>query len=407
MSIEEQFSASFNQNNYAMKKTLLSIFTLLSFCLQAQLDSTSFRVRPNSQTTLKQYVSVPITPSLQLNGNFTLECWVFVPAFGAQQQYLIETYTGGAGGYVLRLNFGNIMAYAMGASSPSTTGTGLVAPNQWNHVAATFDDTSNEMKLYLNGVLDQTATLTVDNSCNTSVLNIGARGDDTNVNDPIFIDDVRIWNTVRSENEIAANLEACLIGNESGLVLYYDFEDLNTNGIVLDKTANGNNGTVIGNIDPIYDGAFACCVIDNEVTLNNETLTATQSGTNYQWIDCTSGNTIIGATNQTFTASTNGNYACIIDNGSCSDTSDCTTISTIGLAESTVVLCTLYPNPASTKLTIQTDASVEGIEVYTLTGERVLATSTSTFSVDHLASGTYLIKLMTDQGTLQRRFIKE
>jgi len=391
-----------------MKKILLGVFTLLSVYGQAQLDSTSFRVRPNGPSSVKQYVSVPVTSSLQLDSNFTLECWVYVPSFGAQQQYLIETYTGGAGGYVLRLNFGKIMAYSMGGgSTPSAIGNGSVAQSEWTHVAVTFDDGSNEVKLFLNGVLDHTATLNIDNNCTTSVLNIGARGDDANVNDPILMDEVRIWNTVRSESEIAANLTNCLTGNELGLVLYYDFEDLNTNGIVLDKTTNANNGTVIGNIDPIYDGVFACCMLDTEVTLTNETLTATQAGTNYQWINCSTGNAIVGETNQSFTPSSNGNYACIIGNGSCSDTSACTAISTIGLIESTLVKCSLYPNPAITTLTVQTDALVEGIEVYTLTGERVLATPSSVFSIEHLESGTYLIKLITDQGTVQQRFIKE
>lgn len=391
-----------------MKFMILSIFVLLAFFGQSQLDSTSFRVRPLTMSSIKQYVSVPTSSSLQLDSNFTLECWVFVPVNGAQQEYLIETYTSGNGGYVLRTNYGQIMAYAMGASSPVLIGSGSIIFNEWNHLAVTFDDNTNEMKLYLNGVLDQVGNLNVDNYCTTSVVNIGARGDDNNVNSNILIDDVRIWNVTRSESEIIDNVSNCLNGNEAGLVLYYDFEDLNINGVVLDKSSFANNGTIVGNIDPVADGAFQCCIIDNEITLNGSVLTATQLGASYQWVDCNNGNSaIVAATNQTFMPTLDGNYACIINNGNCEIISDCAIFSTLGINEISSTEFSVFPNPTNHSLTILTNEMIKNLQIYDLAGSVVQTETSSIFSVEMLTKGIYIIQIETENGRAITRFIKD
>ena len=64
------------------------------------------------------------------------------------------------------------------------------------------------------------------------------------------------------------------------------------------------------------------------VTVSGNTLTAERDlpGTTYQWIDCDNANAAIaGETNQTFTPSTNGNYACTVSTNGCEGTSACTT----------------------------------------------------------------------------------
>ncbi|MCK5134538.1 MAG: T9SS type A sorting domain-containing protein [Bacteroidales bacterium] len=64
--------------------------------------------------------------------------------------------------------------------------------------------------------------------------------------------------------------------------------------------------------------------IDTTVNLDGITLTANASGVEYQWLDCDQAYSIIeGESNQSFTASFNGNYAVEITEGSCVDTSAC------------------------------------------------------------------------------------
>jgi len=242
-------------------KRILNLFTFICSIstLTAQLDSTSFSVYPASTPIQAQYITVPITPSLQFTNEFTLECWVFVPNSSSQEIHLIETYSGSNGGYVLRLTQSNtIKAFAMGASQPLTTGASVVITNEWNHVATTYSTTTGDLKVYLNGVLDGTTTPNSAIYTNTTTLKIGARGDDSDVNDDILMDEVRIWNVALSESEIAANMNDCLSGNETGLVLYFDFENEGTTGSVTDRSSSNNNGTIVTNINPYENGVFEC-----------------------------------------------------------------------------------------------------------------------------------------------------
>lgn len=349
-----------------------------------------------------------MSPSIALDGDFTLECWVNVPVLNAQQEYLIETYgIGGPGGYVLRLNWGNIMVYAMGASQPSAVSTSTITANAWHHVAATFNDMSNEVRFYIDGVFDNSASLNVDNITSTTELHIGARGDDSDVNDLLYMDEVRIWNIVRSDAEIAAGMNSCMMGNEQGLVLYYDFEDLGTGNTVTDKTSNGNTGTIVSNVDPRAAGVFACCFVNNQITANGSVLTAGPNPGTYQWINCSDNTPINGATSQSFTATANGDYACVIDNGSCVDTTSCITVSGLGISEASLFSFSVYPNPAQHTLTIDVGEAIQAVEILSPNGTKVQRESEKQFSVAQLASGVYLLKITTESGSALTRFVKE
>jgi hypothetical protein len=88
--------------------------------------------------------------------------------------------------------------------------------NQWTHIAATFD--SRTSKVYLNGSESKTTTISEYITVSHSRLIIG--------NLAFFTDrwfkgklyDVRIWNRVRTAQEIAGTYQTMLTGNEDGLV---------------------------------------------------------------------------------------------------------------------------------------------------------------------------------------------
>ena len=65
------------------------------------------------------------------------------------------------------------------------------------------------------------------------------------------IDEVRIWDDVRTQAEIQDNMYKELVGNESNLVAYYNFND-GRGTSVLDLTSNDNNGTMT-NMDASSD----------------------------------------------------------------------------------------------------------------------------------------------------------
>jgi hypothetical protein len=108
-------------------------------------------------------------------------------------------------------------------------------------------------------------------------------------------------------------------------------------------SVNGCDSTVITNltVNP---------AIDVTTTLNSITITANQGAATYQWIDCNNGNQpIAGATGQSFTATANGNYAVIITQNACSDTSVCVLILSVGTNSlSLIQAVNIYPNPSAT-----------------------------------------------------------
>ena len=77
-------------------------------------------------------------------------------------------------------------------------------------------------------------------------------------------------------------------------------------------------------------------------------ISAVASGYNYQWVKCDNSNAlIIGANSQTFIPTVPGNYAVIISENDCSDTSDCSAIIFTGINNGAFDQPQLfiYPNP--------------------------------------------------------------
>lgn len=86
--------------------------------------------------------------------------------------------------------------------------------------------------------------------------------------------------------------------------------------------------------------------VNSSVTQSGNLLSADETGANYQWLNCEGMTVINGATNQSYAAVANGDYAVIVTSNGCSDTSMCYTVTGVGIIENTFGQeLTLYPNP--------------------------------------------------------------
>ena len=83
---------------------------------------------------------------------------------------------------------------------------------------------------------------------------------------------------------------------------------------------------------------------------------------------------------------------------------------TVGLNEQNNTTM-VYPNPVSDKLTIETQEAINSLEIYNVLGALVYSQTNCNNKVEiqmsQLPSGTYLIRLTTDNTTLLRRFVKD
>ncbi len=122
-----------------------------------------------------------------------------------------------------------------------------------------------------------------------------------------------------------------------------------TTGIYMDTVMNA------AGCDSIITVDLTLNTVNTSVTNSDPMLSADATGATYQWIDCDNGNTpIAGETNQTFLPTTNGNYAVIVTENGCSDTSACESIMTVGLNDDIAFKeVTIYPNPSNGQFMIK------------------------------------------------------
>jgi len=142
-------------------------------------------------------------------------------------------------------NFGADIRYGFGLTTGGGDNAQVIVRkpdsvnfDKWHHLATTFDGTN--YRLYLDG-----------EEINNSILYQGKTPLSTEkvdmIGDHLFvgkIDEVRVWNVVRTGEQIKTNMDKSLTGNESGLVAYYPM-DVNNNWEIIDKSSNGNHAQII------------------------------------------------------------------------------------------------------------------------------------------------------------------
>ena len=89
----------------------------------------------------------------------------------------------------------------------------------------------------------------------------------------------------------------------------------------------------------------------------------------------------------------------------------------VGIAENLPFTTTLYPNPATTTLTVETDSPIREVAVYDLMGRTVMVGASvrandysplrRDLNVSSLPAGIYLLNIVTDRGAQTSRFVKK
>ena len=140
-------------------------------------------------------------------------------------------------------------------------------------------------------------------------------------------------------------------------------------------------------------------VIDATVSVVSGVITANQSGATYQWYQC-SNILLVGENNQSFTPTNSGDYQVVVTIGTCSQTSTCVTISTLGTQniESKIEIA-VYPNPSSDAFFI--DSKENGVAlVFDVLGKTIqsqkITSGTTKLDLNNAPNGVYLLKVIND-----------
>ena len=189
------------------------------------------------------WLEVPNGPATDLTGSLTVEAWFKADRFANTWTPLVcKSAVDSIRGYSLWLNSaGYVYLSANSAPVGISSANSSIAPGQWYHVAGVLDRSSSSgaalMKLYVNGVMVASTTLTGSAVFNTAPLLIGRTQESWTTWAPFegIVDDVRLWNVARTDAEILAAKDTPLTGNEAGLTLYLPLDQ--TTGTSIDSPA--------------------------------------------------------------------------------------------------------------------------------------------------------------------------
>ncbi|MEM6966796.1 MAG: LamG-like jellyroll fold domain-containing protein, partial [Bacteroidota bacterium] len=154
---------------------------------------------------------------------FTVEAWVLAYNWKPeawQGSIVTKDMQGPDSGFAFRAGKNGTLSFVM--SSDQNWKEAQTSPtmnaNQWYHVAAVVVDQT--INLYINGVLEASQGFTGTPSDNIVPLTIGASAGFPDRGWDGIIDEIRIWETARTEAEINGFMTSQFTGSEPGLVAY-------------------------------------------------------------------------------------------------------------------------------------------------------------------------------------------
>jgi hypothetical protein len=191
------------------------------------------------------FVQIADAPEFH-NDAFTIEMWVrpMAPMEGFQHLIAKPWDTSVADSFVLWLRATDEIAFDCYAAGERVTIPNPLIEGQWSHVAASND--ANMRRIYVDGTergsnvggvprWDANPVL-VGADINNGTMEQYFRG---------IINEVRIWDHVRTETQLQENMYRALTGTEPGLVAYWRFDD-GTGQLATDSSPSANHG-ILGN----------------------------------------------------------------------------------------------------------------------------------------------------------------
>lgn len=175
----------------------------------------------------------------------TVEAWVRT-SVGTNQTVFSFGDDTALGGWELKTETNKIAITIEGANQYWTATN--VTNGSWHHIAVTYvagsnmNDTTN-IKAYMDGSA-LTSASSVLGVPNTTTTRLRIASDPASSASNLFngeIDEIRIWDDVRTPTELTDYDRRELVGNEAGLVAYFKF-----NNDWTDETSNGNDLTASG-----------------------------------------------------------------------------------------------------------------------------------------------------------------
>ncbi|MET8541361.1 LamG-like jellyroll fold domain-containing protein [Kitasatospora sp. NPDC004799] len=178
---------------------------------------------------------------LSLGGrDFTIEMWLLDRRSAFDENTLFTS-----GDLTIRVRAGGQLSIVLRGQEAIVASTDPVN-STWQHWAFSYRNATNEFLLHCNGAAVPTSDVRWHGS-GLPVRYTSDPGMSTVIGNAGFwtgacYDEIRVWDTVRSTEQIRSGMWRRLRGHEGGLLAYWQFDD----GLTIDRSGNGHDGTLQG-----------------------------------------------------------------------------------------------------------------------------------------------------------------
>ena len=202
-------------------------------------------------------------PILNVGGEMTLEMWVCAYTFGENRKVFGKVDSDGStfnNGYVIGYQNLNVYTEVWNPATqtiPYASAGPIQLDSAYVHLSSTYSVSSGMLRDYENGELVGEVQVfpATPIVANDAQLVIGSAPWDSHAYQFYgTLDEVRIWNTAHTGNQIKSLIHKELQGNEPGLVAYYNFNTAH-DSIVPDMSGNNNHGTLQNSQDNSWSWA--------------------------------------------------------------------------------------------------------------------------------------------------------
>ena len=250
------------------KLLIITAFLVISTALISQNNALDF-------DGTDDYINVSGLSSWNTIDAFTVEAWIYTDVGGNDMKIVGKTNGDHSDGFSMDVitNKLYLELWLGNTSRTSVTSTATFNNSEWTHLAMTWINGGN-LKGYINGdlVIDVTpgTSYTISNS---SSLKIGvAPWDASSYFFNGKVDEVRVWDDVRTESEIRTNMYSELAGTEVNLVAYYQLNEISETTANDAQTSGTYDGTLNGGFNfadntlpsPAFFGPKNCLAFDGD-----------------------------------------------------------------------------------------------------------------------------------------------
>ena len=236
-----------------------------------------------------QYAHVPFSNLMRPVHGVTLEAWINTNWQSIGQVAMVGNTE--AGGYEFDVNqVGATMNIMFEVHRNGSYGDPSIACNTlsagWHHFAGTYDE--RYAKLYVDGTLvatnDAGGTYSIHYSSFNNDLIIGAEAYAASTPAGSYftgqLDEIRIWDHVRTPAEIQSSMHLSLTGNETGLLAYYTMDDTVGSTTLTDHSGHGHSAVISG-------ATLVASTVVLPVELSSFTASTLEHGVGLRWSTAT------------------------------------------------------------------------------------------------------------------------